>query len=158
MTDGDRGRDYRGLHRLEVLVAATDGGDAAALEAGLRDLGCVVPPPATSVGDALALLRAFRPDLALLDAGLAGGRPAAVAEALAGMGVPFVLVLAPGDDPAPGDDRPDDDDDDDDDEGGIGDGPALRLAPRLRGRPGPGELRRTVLDLARRRPADRGRG
>jgi hypothetical protein len=142
-TGGDRGRDYGGLHRLEVLVA-TDGGDAAALEAGLRDLGCVVPPPATSVGDALALLRAFRPDLALLGAGLAGGRATAVAEALAGMGVPFVLVLAPGDD------RPDEDED--------GTGPALRLAPRLRGRPGPGELRRAVLDLARLRPADRGRG
>ncbi len=151
MTSGDRERDHRGLHRLEVLVA-TDGGDAAALEAGLRGLGCVVPPPATSVGDALALLRAFRPDLALVGAGLAGGRPAAVAEALAGMGVPFVLVLAPGDDPAPGDDRPDEDED------GIGPAQALRLAPRLRGRPGPGELRRTVLELARRRPADRSRG
>jgi hypothetical protein len=130
MTGDDRERD-RAFHRLEVLVAEGGNGAAADIEAGLRDLGCVVPPPARSVGDALALLRAFQPDLALVGAHLAGGRPAVVAEALAGMGVPFAVMIAPGDDQL--------------------DGAALRCAPRLGKPPGPGELRRAILELLRHR-------
>jgi hypothetical protein len=129
MTGGDREQDWA-FHRLEVLVAEGGNGAAVDIEAGLRDLGCVVPPPARSVGDALALLRAFQPDLALVGAHLAGGRPAVVAEALAGMGVPFAVMVAPGD-------RLDE--------------PALRHAPRLGKPPGPGELRQAILELLQHR-------
>jgi hypothetical protein len=130
MTGDDRERD-RVFHRLEVLVAEDGNGAAADIEAAIRDLGCVVLPLARSVGNALALLHAFQPDLALVCAHLAGGRPAAVAEALAGMGVPFAVMVAPGDDRL--------------------DEPALHRAPRLGKPPGPGELRRAILELLRHR-------
>ena len=71
----------------------------------------------------------------MLGARLAGGPSATVAEALAVMGVPFALVVTPGED------------DKDQDE------PALRHAPRLDKSPSPGELRRTILELVRHRSA-----
>jgi hypothetical protein len=129
MTGDDRERD-RAFHRLEILVAEGGNGAAADLEAGLRDLGCVVPPSASSVGDALALLQTFQPDLALVGARLAGGPSSVVVEVLAGMGVPFAVMVAPGD-------RLDE--------------PALRHAPRLGKPPGPGELRQAILELLQHR-------
>lgn len=55
-------------------------------------LGCTVLGPASSVADALSLLRQEQPDLALIDAELADGSAAPVATRLREMGVPFAVV------------------------------------------------------------------
>jgi two-component system, response regulator PdtaR len=86
-----RGRGPR-LHGCKVLVAEDQALVALNLGNALGELGCVVLPPASSVAEALALLRTERPDVALLDAELADGRATPVAETLAAMGVPFAVV------------------------------------------------------------------
>jgi DNA-binding response OmpR family regulator len=62
------------------------------LETGLRNAGFKVLGPAPSVSTALELLRAERPDAAVLDVNLAGERVTPVAEVLRAMCVPFVLA------------------------------------------------------------------
>ncbi len=121
--DGDPG-----LSGLRVLVAE----DQAVIA---LDLGCVVLPPAPSAAEALAALRAGRPDAALLDVTLADGSAAPVAEALAAAGVPFAVLT--GHDP-----------------GGIA-GPALRAAPYLAKPYRREDLRATLalLATAARRPS-----
>ncbi len=121
--DGDPG-----LGGLRVLVAEDQAVIALDLEATLLDLGCVVLPPAPSAAAALAVLRAGRPDAALLDVTLADGSAAPVAEALAAAGVPFAVLT--GHDP-----------------GGIA-GPALRGAPYLAKPYRRGDLRATLARLA----------
>ena len=78
-----------------MLVAEGGNGPASGLGERLADLGCFVLPAAASAADALALLGTFRPDAALLGAGLPGG-PAVVAAALDAADVPFALVTVPG--------------------------------------------------------------
>ena len=131
-----RGRDDDpGLRGLKVLVAEDQAVIALDLEATLLDLGCVVLPPAPSAAEALAALRAGRPDAALLDVTLADGSAAPVAEALAAAGVPFAVLT--GHDP-----------------GGIA-GPALRGAPYLAKPYRREDLRATLalLAAAARRPS-----
>ena len=62
------------------------------LESTLRSAGYQVLGPAPTVSAALKLLRADRPDAAVLDVSLAGERVTAVAEVLLAMLVPFVLA------------------------------------------------------------------
>jgi CheY-like chemotaxis protein len=80
------------LAGLKVLVVEDEAIIAFDLEGTLRELGCVVLPIAPSVAEALAVLKAERPEAALLDVRLADGEVTPVAEALAVIGVPFALV------------------------------------------------------------------
>jgi CheY-like chemotaxis protein len=90
--DGGDGGDGAGLRGLRVLLVEDEGLIALDLEATLRGFGCEVAFAAPSVADALAALRAGRPDAALLDLRLRDGRATPVAEALAAAGVPFAVV------------------------------------------------------------------
>lgn len=65
---------------------------AMELESLLLQRGCMVLGPASSVGQALAVLDQEQPDIALLDVNLRGERATPVAAALQGRGVPFVLI------------------------------------------------------------------
>ena len=71
----------------EVLIAMD-------LERTLRRHGFRVLGPATTVAAALRLLDGEAPDAALLDVNLRGEMVTPVAEALRGLGVPFVLASA----------------------------------------------------------------
>jgi DNA-binding response OmpR family regulator len=62
------------------------------LETTLRRAGYRVLGPLSSVSAALGLLRAERPDAAVLDVNLAGEWITPVAEALRAMSVPFILT------------------------------------------------------------------
>lgn len=64
------------------------------LEITLRSAGYEVLGPAHTVGMALALLKAERPDAAVLDVDLAGQWVTPVAEVLQAMLVPFVVASA----------------------------------------------------------------
>jgi CheY-like chemotaxis protein len=77
---------------LKVLLVEDEAIIAFDLAGILQDLGCTVMPVAPSVTEALALLRAERPDLALLDLSLSDGWVMPVADALATAGVPFAVV------------------------------------------------------------------
>ncbi len=120
--------DGAGLRGLKVLVVKDEALIAFDLEDALRGFGCEVAFAAPSVADALAALRAGRPDAALLDLRLRDGRATPVAEALAAAGVPFAVVSGY-------------------DAGGIEE-PVLRGAPFL-GKPcGRADLRATLARLA----------
>lgn len=75
-----------------VLVVEDEFIVALDLEQVLHDLGCVVLGPLATMADALALLQAERPDLALLDIGLRDGLVTPLARHLAELGVPFALM------------------------------------------------------------------
>jgi two-component system, response regulator PdtaR len=60
----------------------------------LRDLGCTVLGPVSSVAETLALLGKMRPDVALLDVHMLDGAIAPVAAWLTRSGVPFVVTTA----------------------------------------------------------------
>jgi two-component system, response regulator PdtaR len=60
----------------------------------LYRFGCEVLGPVGSVAEALVILRHERPDVALLDVNLRDGLVVPVAERLAAMAVPFLLVTA----------------------------------------------------------------
>lgn len=62
------------------------------LDITLRSAGYQVLGPAPNVSAALELLRAERPDAAILDVNLAGERVTPVAEVLRAMIVPFILA------------------------------------------------------------------
>ena len=62
------------------------------LDATLRSAGFQVLGPAANVSAALKLLRADRPDAAILDVNLAGEWVTPVAEVLRAMFVPFILA------------------------------------------------------------------
>ena len=95
-----------------VLVVEDEFLIAMDLEHTLRWHGWRVLGPAPTVGEALRLLDGgARPDAALLDVNLGGEPVTPVAQALAGLGVPFALVTAYAAD-------------------GL-DGPLLRAAPRV---------------------------
>jgi two-component SAPR family response regulator len=84
--------DHHDLDGLEVLVATV--GNGSDLEQALWLLGCVVLPSAPSARKASALLRSFRPDVALIDVRLGDEAVIALAEELTDMGVQFALVTA----------------------------------------------------------------
>jgi CheY-like chemotaxis protein len=95
MDGGDNGggrQDGAGLRGLKVLLVEDEALIAFDLEGMLRELGCAVVFVAPSVKEALAVLRAERPDTALLDLRLADGRVTPVAQALAAAGVQFAVV------------------------------------------------------------------
>lgn len=120
--------DGSGLRGLKVLIAEDQAMIALDLTATLTEFGCVVLPAAPSNVKALAVLRAERPDAALLDVSLADGSVLPVAEALAAIGVPFAVLT--GHDPR-----------------AIGE-PALRAAPYLAKPCGYDALRATMGQLA----------
>ena len=76
----------------KVLVVEDEVVVALELEATLREVGCTPLGPVASIADALATLKADRPDAVLLDLGLTDGRATPVAEALASAGVPFAVM------------------------------------------------------------------
>ena len=91
--DGDGGPPGgAGLRGLKVLLVEDEALIAFDLEGMLRELGCAVVFVAPSGKEALAVLRAERPDMALLDLRLPDGRVTPVAQALATAGVPFAVV------------------------------------------------------------------
>ncbi|MFO6447016.1 PAS domain-containing protein [Erythrobacter sp. NE805] len=73
-----------------VLVVEDEALIALTLVDALREMGCEVAGPASTVAAALELARADRPDLAVLDVNLAGTGSAPVAQALRSEGVPYV--------------------------------------------------------------------
>ncbi len=86
---GSTGSDF---HGLKVLVAEDEAVIALDLEVMLREFGCVVLPATPSVAEALALLEAERPDVALVDTTLADGSAVPLAKALAAAGIPFAVT------------------------------------------------------------------
>jgi two-component system, response regulator PdtaR len=82
------------LAGARVLVVEDEFLIALEVEFLLRDFGCEVLGPVPSIAWALELLGRERPDAALLDLNLLDGVAVPVAELLASMGVPFVLVTA----------------------------------------------------------------
>ena len=79
------------LAGIRVLVAEDEAVIALDLEESLRSLGCVVYTTVSSGAELLDLVRRERPDVVLLDLGLADGFALPLAEALRAEGVPFVL-------------------------------------------------------------------
>jgi DNA-binding response OmpR family regulator len=75
-----------------VLVAEDEWLLAAELEDHLRAIGWDAVEHVSSVAAGLAVLRARRPALALLDLRLADGRATPLAEALATAAVPFLVL------------------------------------------------------------------
>ena len=69
---------------------------AMLLEDALTDAGCTVLGPVNSVAQALALLKVNRPEAAVLDLNLAGETSEPVADALAALGVPFLVATGYG--------------------------------------------------------------
>ncbi len=75
-----------------ILVVEDEFLIALDLEVTLETAGYRVIGPALNVSAALQLLKADRPDAAILDVNLAGERVTPVAEALRAMSVPFILA------------------------------------------------------------------
>lgn len=84
------------LRGRSILVVEDEALVAMLLEDALLDAGCTVLGPATSVGQALALLRGARPAAAVLDLNLSGETSEPVADALVALGVPFIVVTGYG--------------------------------------------------------------
>ncbi|WP_426957367.1 response regulator [Muricoccus radiodurans] len=76
----------------KVLVVEDETLVAMLVEDTLLDAGAAVIGPAATVAEALQLLNAERPSVAVLDLNLAGETSEPVADALAAMGVPFVVA------------------------------------------------------------------
>jgi DNA-binding NarL/FixJ family response regulator len=85
---------HAALTGLRVLVVEDEFLIALDLGSILDRLGCTVLGPAATVHEALHLLAADPPDVALLDLNLFDGRSTPVAEALVARGVPFAVVSA----------------------------------------------------------------
>lgn len=83
-----------------VLVAEDQMLIAMELEQILSDLGLEVVATVTSPREALDVLRAAPPDLAVLDVNLGEWTSAPIAEVLAELGVPFIFATGYGDDGA----------------------------------------------------------
>jgi CheY-like chemotaxis protein/anti-sigma regulatory factor (Ser/Thr protein kinase) len=80
------------LPPLRILVVEDEPLVAMELMAQIADGGAVPMGPATSCEQALAMIRAERPDLALLDGNLNGEKIDAVADLLAARDTPFAFV------------------------------------------------------------------
>ena len=85
----DDGEDLAGLR---VLIVEDEFLLAMELETLVEGGGCTAVGPASSVGQALALIDGEEPDVALLDVNLKGERATPVAAALQQRGVPYVLI------------------------------------------------------------------
>src|SRR4051794_6612466 len=84
----------RPLEGRRVLVVEDEYIVALDLEGMLLGLGCEVLGPVASIAQALALLGRERPDAVTLDLNLLDGMAVPVADLLATMGVPFVVISA----------------------------------------------------------------
>jgi CheY-like chemotaxis protein len=91
MKAGANGAAGPALAGIRVLVAEDEAVIALDLEETLRALGCVVCTATASGAEVLDLVRRERPDVVLLDLGLADGFAGPLAAALRAEGVPFVL-------------------------------------------------------------------
>jgi two-component system, response regulator PdtaR len=81
------------LHRTPLILVVEDELlTAMELDDALRSAGYQVLGPAANVSAALQLLRAERPDAAVLDVNLAGEWVTPVAEVLRALFVPFILA------------------------------------------------------------------
>lgn len=89
---GDGGDGRGDLAGVKVMVVEDEAIVAFDLEYTLLDHGCIVLGPVATIADALAMLSADRPDVALLDVGLADGPSTEVARRLAALGVPYVVA------------------------------------------------------------------
>lgn len=86
-----------GLRGRRVLVVEDEALVAMLVEDALLDAGCSVVGPAATVQEALSLLEAgAAPEAAVLDLNLAGETSTPVADALASLGVPFVVATGYG--------------------------------------------------------------
>lgn len=85
----NNGADLAGLR---ILIVEDEFLLAMELEMMLQQRGCMVLGPASSIGQALAMLHGEPPDVALLDVNLKGERATPVAAALQDRGVPFILI------------------------------------------------------------------
>ena len=92
MKAGGGGAGGAELAGVRVLVAEDEAVIALDLGETLRALGCVVCTATASGGEVLGLVRRERPDVVLLDLGLADGFAGPLAIALRDAGVPFVLT------------------------------------------------------------------
>ncbi|TNC49433.1 response regulator [Rubellimicrobium rubrum] len=77
---------------LRVLVVEDEMLIAMTIEDMLEDLGCSVLGHASSVEDALERVNRERPDAVTLDGNLAGQMSSPVAERLADLGIPYVVI------------------------------------------------------------------
>lgn len=84
------------LQGRRILVVEDEALVAMLLEDALGDAGCTILGPTVSVEQSLGLLHDQRPDAAVIDLNLAGESSGPVADALAGMGVPFVVATGYG--------------------------------------------------------------
>jgi len=84
--------DSTTLHGIVALIVEDDFLSADAMRCAVEHHGGVVLGPAPDAASARALLRARRPDLALLDVHLRGGTTAALARELWVMNVPVLVV------------------------------------------------------------------
>jgi len=84
------------LHGLKILVVEDETMIFFLAEDMLTELGCSTIWHASRISEALSLLKANRPDAALLDVNLAGEPAFPVAERLAAEGVPFVFATGYG--------------------------------------------------------------
>jgi DNA-binding response OmpR family regulator len=82
----------RFLAGTAILVVEDAALVADDLSRELSDEGAIVLGPATTIGEAFAVLDARRPDLAVLDIDLGGTPVFPVADALAACGVPFLFA------------------------------------------------------------------
>jgi DNA-binding NtrC family response regulator len=82
----------RNLGECRVLIVEDEILLAMAHEGILREAGCGQLAVAASVSDALAKVRTWRPDVAILDLNLQGEKSFPVADVLEEAGVPFVIV------------------------------------------------------------------
>ena len=97
MTSRAEQHDRTGLPSgLKVLVVEDEAILCMQLEDMLSDLGCTLVGPAMHLDQALALAAASELDIAILDVNLNGARSDAVADRLAGRGLPFVFATGYG--------------------------------------------------------------
>jgi CheY-like chemotaxis protein len=82
---------HNSLSGCRILVVEDEMLVALLLQYMLADLGCVVIGPAASVDEALLLIETQVFDAALLDVNLSGQMSYPVADALIGLGMPFVF-------------------------------------------------------------------
>ena len=95
------GDGMSGLVGRRILVVEDEALVAMLVEDALLDAGALVIGPAATVAEALALLKHETPDAAVLDLNLAGETSTPVADALALLGIPFVVATGYGADGLP---------------------------------------------------------
>jgi DNA-binding response OmpR family regulator len=79
-----------------ILVVEDEALVAMLVEDALRDAGFAVIGPASTVGEAFALIETGQPEAVVLDLNLAGEASTPVADALAARGVPYVIATGYG--------------------------------------------------------------